>query len=171
MAADPRWNLCEISILDCGNHTLVGFMRENSGIGDDCKKVISTDDGESWSGVTDFPIPGCHRPVAGFLQDGRILLTCRFMQGGKGWLGSWTQNFFGALFDRESALAASRAESAVRIFPIDYDRSPLADLGYSGFVQFADGEVYIVNYIVDDAYDKAQIRGYSLNVNDLIIKK
>lgn len=171
MAADPRWNLCEVSILDCGNHTLVGFMRENSALGYDCKKVISQDDGESWGEIIDFPIPGCHRPVAGFLQDGRILLTCRFMQGGKGWLGSWTQNFLGSLFDRKSALAETRSESAVRIFPIDYDRSPLADLGYSGFVQFSDGEVYIVNYIVDDAYDKAQIRGYSLNVNDLLISK
>ena len=41
--------------------------------------------------------------------------------------------------------------------PVDFDRSPVADLGYSGWVQFEDGEIYIVNYIVDDA-PKAQIR-------------
>ena len=46
--------------------------------------------------------------------------------------------------------------------PLDFDRSPKSDTGYSGWVQFPDGEIYIVNYIVDDAYDSAQIRGYSL---------
>ena len=54
--------------------------------------------------------------------------------------------------------------------PIDFDRSPVSDLGYSGWVQFEDGEIYIVNYIVDDA-PKAQIRGYSLTENDFILEK
>ena len=34
--------------------------------------------------------------------------------------------------------------------------------------QFDDGEIYVVNYIVDDA-PKAQIRGYSLTVDDFIL--
>ena len=169
VAADSRFQLCEVSILPLGGDTLVAFLRENSSRGLDCKKTVSHDNGESWEPLVDFPLPGCHRPVAGFLNDGRILITYRFMQGGKGWLGSWTQNFFGALTDRESALAAKREESSVRIFPIDYDRSPLSDLGYSGWVQFPDGEVYIVNYIVDDAIDKAQIRGYALNPAELVL--
>ena len=42
-------------------------------------------------------------------------------------------------------------------------------LGYSGWVQFPDGEIYIVNYIVDDAWDKGQIRGYSLTMDDFIL--
>ena len=169
VAADPCFQLCEVSILPVGGETLVAFLRENSFRGLDCKKTVSHDNGESWGPLIDFPLPGCHRPVAGFLNDGRILITYRFMQGGKGWLGAWTQNFFGALTDRESALAAKREESSVRIFPIDYDRSPLSDLGYSGWAQFPDGEVYIVNYIVDDAIDKAQIRGYALNPAELML--
>ena len=100
------------------------------------------------------------------LNDGKILITYRFHQGGKGWLGSWTQNFFAAVTDRASVLAENRGESSARILPVDFDRSPKSDLGYSGWVQFADGEIYIVNYIVDDAWDKAQIRGYSLRMND-----
>ena len=79
------------------------------------------------------------------------------------------QNFFGAVADRESVLAESREESSVRIIPLDYDSSPKADLGYSGWIQFPDGEIYIVNYIVDDALDKGQIRGYSLNPGEFII--
>ncbi len=37
-----------------------------------------------------------------------------------------------------------------RILPIDFDRSLRSDLGYSGCVRFDDGEIYIVNYILDD---------------------
>ncbi|MBQ6351942.1 MAG: exo-alpha-sialidase [Lentisphaeria bacterium] len=169
MAFDMRYQLCEVSILPCGGRTLVAFMRENSGLGYDCMKTISYDNGETWSPLVNFPLPGCHRPVAGRLRDGRIFITYRFMQGGKGWLGTWTQNFFAALTDEASALSVRRSDAWTRIVPIDYDRSPNSDLGYSGWVQLADGSVYIVNYIVDDAVDKAQIRGYRLNVNDFIL--
>ena len=106
--------------------------------------------------------------MAGRLQSGHILITHRFMQGGKGWIGTWTQNFFAALTDEASALATTRKQAWTRILPVDFDRSPHSDLGYSGWVQFDDGEIYIVNYIVDDA-PKGQIRGYSLRRDDIII--
>ncbi|MBF0244549.1 MAG: exo-alpha-sialidase [Planctomycetes bacterium] len=162
-------NLCEVSILPMDDNTLVAFHRENSSDGQDCYKTISHDQGESWSEPIRFPLPGCHRPVSGFLQDGRIMITHRFMQGGKGWVGSWTQNFFAALTDRASALALTRKLASSRILPVDFDRSPHSDLGYSGWVQFPDGEIYIVNYIVDDA-PKGQIRGYSLTVSEFLLE-
>lgn len=161
-------NLCEVSILPVQGSTLAAFMRENSFLAWDCKKTISHDNGETWGEVIDFPLPGCHRPVAGRLADGRIMITHRFMQGGKGWVGAWTQNFFAALTDEESALATTREGAWTRILPVDFDRSAHSDLGYSGWVQFDDGEIYIVNYIVDDA-PKGQIRGYSLHVNDFLL--
>ena len=83
-------------------------------------------------------------------------------------MSSKTQNFFAAVFDTATALASERKEMAVRIMPVDYDRSPNSDLGYSGWVQFPDGEIYIVNYIVDDA-PVAQIRGYSLDPGDFVL--
>lgn len=164
-------NLCEVSILPIEGGKLVAFMRENSFQGWDCMKTISCDGGVSWSEVMNFPLPACHRPVAGHLNDGRIMITYRHMQGGKGWLGSWTQNLFAALTDNESALAPKRNEAWARILPVDFDRSPKSDTGYSGWVQFPDGEIYIVNYIVDDAIDKAQIRGYSLGIEDFLIER
>lgn len=169
MAFDKRYQLCEVSILPLGGGKLVAFMRENSGLGRDCQKTISYDNGETWGPLVDFPLPGCHRPVAEKLRDGRIFITYRFMQGGKGWLGAWTQNFFAALTDEASTLSVRRSDAWTRIIPIDYDRSPNSDLGYSGWVELADGSVYIVNYIVDDAIDKGQIRGYKLNVNDFLL--
>ena len=150
--------LCEVSIVELDD-TLVAFHRENSGQGWDCYKTMSVDRGEHWSSPVRFPLPGCHRPVAGVLHDGRLLITHRFMQGGKGWVGWWTQNTFAALTDRESALAQRRADAHTRIMPLDFDRSAQSDTGYTGWVQFPDGEVYVVNYIMDDA-PKAQIRGY-----------
>ena len=91
------------------------------------------------------------------------------MQGGKGWLGSWTQNVFATLLNPEQVTAVRRSEQSARIMPLDYDRSPVSDLGYTGWVQFDDGEIYVVNYIVDDA-PKAQIRGYSFREDDFILK-
>jgi sialidase-1 len=161
------YNLCEVSIIPVGDN-LVAFMRENSGTGLPCQKAVSNDNGESWGEVVDFPLPGCHRPVAGLLNDGQIMITHRYMQGGKGWIGWWCQNFFAALTDDESALATDYSEAHTRILPIDFDRSPVSDLGYSGWVQFDDGEIYIANYIVDDA-PKAQIRGYSLSLKDFTL--
>ncbi len=161
-------NLCEVSLLEVNPGTLVAFHRENSFRGLDCFKTVSRDNGETWSAPIAFPLPGCHRPVAGLLQDGRILITYRFMQGGKGWLGSWTQNFFAAVTDPASALAPERHEASTRIMPVDFDRSPKSDLGYSGWVQFPDGEIYIAGYIVDD-WPRAQIRGYAFGPDEFLL--
>lgn len=168
VASDPRYNLCEGSILELTDGTLVCFLRENSRQGIDCLKAISYDGGESWQGVYRTPIPAVHRPVTGYLADGRIMMTYRFIQGGRGWMGACTQNMFAAFFDEESARATERGGQSARIMPLDYDRSPDSDLGYTGWVQFDDGEIYIVNYIMDDA-PKTQIRGYSLYPRDIML--
>jgi hypothetical protein len=162
-------NLCEVSILPVDSQVLVALLRENSGQGWDCYKTISRDGGLTWGPPITLPIPACHRPVAGWLADGRALITCRFMQGGKGWTGWWTQNTLAVLTDRESILAESRGEAHTRILPLDFDRSPQSDTGYTGWVQFHDGEIYVVNYIMDDA-PKAQIRGYALTLEDFLIE-
>lgn len=46
--------------------------------------------------------------------------------------------------------------------PLNYDRSPESDLGYTGWHQFEDGEIYIVDYIKNEE-EKAYIIGCSLN--------
>ena len=168
VADDARYNLCEASVLPLGDGKLACFMRENSGLGIDCLKTVSNDLGLTWGPVVKMPVPGCHRPVSGHLRDGRIFMTYRFLQGGRGWMGDKTQNFFAAIFDDATALAEKRNEMSCRIMPIDYDRSPHSDLGYSGWVQFEDGEIYIVNYINDDA-PNGQIRGYSLRPEDIML--
>ena len=168
VAHSAKFDLCEGSLLPLGGGVVVALLREDSRLGLDCKKVISRDDGESWGPITDFPLPGCHRPVAGILNDGRVMITYRFAHGAGGF-GKFTQNFFSAFTDRESLLRLNRKECACRIVPVDYDRSPVADTGYSGWVQLPDGKVFIVNYIVDDAVDKGQIRGYHFDPRAIML--
>lgn len=168
VASQEGLHLCEGSILPLPDGTLVTYLRENSNMGWDAYKTISHDQGLTWEGPYPAPIPACHRPVARMLQSGRVFITYRFMQGGSGWLGNWTQNLFACMTDVESAKATQRNDQWSRIFPIDFDRSPESDLGYSGWIQFNDGEIYIVNYIVDDA-PNAHIRGYSLRESDLLL--
>ncbi|MFP4058119.1 MAG: sialidase family protein [Candidatus Brocadiia bacterium] len=169
IAARPGLQLCEGSVVELPGGELACFLRENSGQGLDAYKALSRDAGRAWEGPVEFPLPGCHRPVAGMLADGQVLITHRFMQGGKGWLGWWTQNFFAALTDVESCLASRRDQAHTRILPVDFDRSPHSDTGYSGWVQFPDGELYIVNYIVDDA-PKAHIRGYAVRPEEFLLQ-
>ncbi len=169
VAQSDQYFLCEGSILHLPDDQLVCFLRENSGKGFDAFKTLSNDGGQTWSQPVMFPLPGCHRPVAGLLQSGHVLITHRFMQGGNGWVGWWTQNTFAGWTDLESCLATQRNQARVRIMPLDFDRSPRSDCGYTGWAQFPDGEIFIVNYIVDDHHPLAQIRGYSLRESDITL--
>lgn len=162
VAGVKGYHYCEASILPLSdNKTLVAFLRENSGKGEQCKRAISYDNGESWSALPDFPLPGCHRPVAQHLNDGRILLLWAMCFPGMG-----RDMTFGTMFAEDQATAEAPRE--LRTFPLDCDRSPYPDTGYTGFTQYPDGEVYAVNYIADNACDCAQIRGYSFHPDEAI---
>jgi sialidase-1 len=100
-----------------------------------------------------------HRPVSGFLRDGRVMVTYRYIP-------SAMQNTFAAILPPKALLETDRAKCKARIMPLDYDRNPTPDTGYTGWVQFDDGEIYVVNYIKDDA-DKGQIRGYKFSLDDI----
>ena len=161
VAADEKYNLCEVSILEYGDNKLVAFLRENSVKGYPILKVLSADGGENWSEIYNTSMDSGHRPVAGSLADGSIMVTYRYIPSG-------TQNTFAAFMARETIEATGRRDQRVRVMPLDYDRNPSPDIGYTGWVQFDDGEIYVVNYIKDDA-DKAYIRGYSFCPLDVVL--
>ena len=158
VAASPEYNLCEVSLFECSGK-LVALMRENSGLGEDILMTVSEDLGESFSDIMHTPIVAGHRPTAGILADGRVLVTYRFIPS------RGAQNVFMSLITKEALLSGDR-QTRVRTMPLDYDRNPVPDIGYTGWVQFDDGEIYIVNYIKDDS-KKAHIRGYSLRPEDI----
>ncbi len=161
VAADERYNLCEVSLLEYEENKLVAYLRENSLKGYPILKVLSADGGETWSEIYNTSMDSGHRPVSGFLADGSVMVTYRYIPSG-------TQNTFAAFLSRETIEAVGRRDQRVRIMPLDYDRNPSPDLGYTGWVQFDDGEIYVVNYIKDDA-DKAFIRGYSFYPLDVVL--
>lgn len=162
IAADTRYNLCEVSIVECDNNTLVALMRENSRLGYDILKTISYDNGETWSEIYNTQMDCGHRPVAGFLKDGRVMVTYRYIP-------QIPTSTLAAFMEKEALLEPCREKQPTRIMPLDYDRNISPDGGYTGWVQFDDGEIYVVNYIRDDA-DKAFIRGYSFFPEDACLK-
>jgi sialidase-1 len=159
VASDPRYNLCEISIVPIDDNTLVAFLRENSAKGYDMFKTISYDNGETWSDLIETPFGCGHRPTAGLLQDGRLMVTYRYM-------APPMHNFFAGFLDNDSILATTRRGHKSRIMPLAYDRNKVPDMGYSGWVQFPDGEIYVVYYIKDDS-EKGNIRGLSMTLDDI----
>lgn len=161
IAADPGLNLCEVSILEYEENKLVAFLRENSLKGYPILKCFSADGGKTWSEIFKTSMDSGHRPVSGFLADGSVMVTYRYIPSG-------TQNMFAAFMSRETIEATGRRDQRVRIMPLDYDRNPSPDIGYTGWVLFEDGEIYVVNYIKDDA-DKAYIRGYSFCPLDVVL--
>ena len=167
IGSDPRYNLCEGYILEVEPGTLVCFMRENSSEGYECIVSKSLDDGLTWSPLYTIPLACCHRPTAGILDTGEIMITYRYRQGAKkGWLGYWTQNTFLAVSDKETVLTGDKEKQWVRIMPLDYDTSPESALGYTGWVQFDDGLIYVVDYIKNQE-EKCYIIGDALTRADI----
>lgn len=74
----------------------------------------------------------------------------------------------GCLIKISDMLEIDRDKIESRIFPIDYDRNKNSNCGYTGVVQFDDGMIYVVSFIVDDN-SVAQIRGYSFYLKDIIL--
>jgi len=161
------YNLCETSTIKVGDK-IVALMRENSSKGIDALKVISHDFGNTWSEIYKMPIPACHRPVITELKEDYYLITYRFDQGKFYGRGHHGQNIMGCLIKKQDILETNRDNIESRIFPIDYDRNINSNCGYTGVVQFDDGMIYVVSYIVDDN-KVGQIRGYSFYIKDIVI--
>lgn len=161
VAAHPEYNLCEASAIVCDGGEIVVFMRENSFKGLPIFKVISYDGGVTWSEIIPTQMNAGHRPTVGYLRDGSVMLTYRYIPG-------CTHNVFAAFFKKTDLLEIDYSKQATRIMPLDYDRNQSPDLGYTGWVQLDDGEIYVVNYIKDDA-DKAYIRGYRFSEEDIVL--
>jgi hypothetical protein len=165
IAFHPDLHLCEGSILRLPDGTLVCYMRENSMKGLPVYKAISKDDGESWVGPFETPMHGGHRPVAGFLPSGHVMVVYRYTTAGKG----FAKGVFAYRESVESAAEVDVDKQEGRFAAIDHDRSARLDTGYVGWVTLPDGRAFIANYINDDA-PKAQIRGYWISESDFIIE-
>lgn len=154
--------LCEASIVKLPGGELVCYMRENSGKGLPAYKSISTDGGRTWQGPFETLMEACHRPVAHLTKSGKVLVTYRHYPGAS---GPWAKNTFAYLESVQSALETDRQKQSGIVLPLDHDRNPRSDGGYTGWVETKPGEFLVVNYIKDDA-PMAQIRGYRFRESD-----
>ncbi len=155
-------NPCEASLIQLPDGRLVAYMRENSGQGWPGQKSLSADDGQTWDGPYPTHIPACHRPVAGYLPSGRIMVTFRYEMPG---IERNRANFLAYSETVASAGEADLEKQGGQLLALDHDRHEKADGGYSGWCVLSDDSVFVVNYIKDDA-EMAQIRGYSLREED-----
>ncbi len=161
IAADTALRHCEGSIVVLGDGTLVCYMRENSGLGLSGCKALSRDGGRSWAGPYPTQLVGCHRPTAGLLADGRVLITfgLRF--------GNGNRDVYAYVESQESAREPDRLHQRGTLLCLDHDNHPQPDSGYTGWAQFPDGEVLCVYYIKADA-PRCYIKGCAFRLDELV---
>ena len=161
----------EADLVEMPGGELITYIRSDdnpSGVG---MKSISTDGGLTWEGpfaAGYWPTSG--RINAGLLSTGEVMVTHRVG-------GFHPQAWFGYFIEEpETAIERIPNEPEARLNPpasvwgmIDNDTSPHADHGYGDWIELPNGDVYVVNYIVDNApEDRPQIRGYRLSRDDLV---
>ena len=187
--------LDETGFVELDDGTLVGFgrnvalerqRRPSTGL-----KVISTDGGRTWEGPFETWLLGLTgRPTAGLLASGEVCVTYR--------LGSPNEMLAMHVMTQVTAkmktttdlvprqplpedipaqVAQQKGEKrpwymtsyyAGRTLVLDLDRNVHRDCGYSGWVQLPSGDIFVVDYITDDA-PLAQIRGYVIRRSDYIL--
>ena len=148
IASDSRYHLCEASLFKYNNRYCC-LMRENSGKGLPAFLSISKDCKE-WEGLIRTRMFGCHRPVAGILKSGKILITYR--ENVHPHIHPlWARNTFAYLAQytiKDEKIDVSKGV----ILPIDHDNNKIrSDSGYTGWVQLQDESIFIVNYLTGDA--------------------
>ncbi len=167
LADDGRYNHCEASILRLPDGELVCYMRENSRQAYPGFKCFSADGGLTWDGPYPTLMIGCHRPTAGLLASGRVLVTYRLLLHGA---GRGAHNLMAYLEEIDSTLQPTPDEQSGQVMMLDHDNSPTPDTGYSGWVQLPDGIVYCVNYIRRDA-PLAWIRACRFREDEILLSE
>ena len=160
-ASSHKYTFIEPAVLTLSDGRICVFLRENSQKGYNGFVVYSNDYGDSFGEISEIPVPGMHRPFAGKLSDGRILLSYReFLApiSSTEFKGT-AANLKACIFTEDELKSANHFDT----YLIDTDTSENPDQGYSAWVQLSDGRIIMVNYIKDDA-PKAYIRGYKISI-------
>ena len=181
---EPGQNFSEGGFVELDNGSILGILRDDSlGRG---YKVLSHDGGRTWKGPFPTRLTGlAGRPKVGLLHSGEVCVTYR-MHAPNCMLALHLMTQDAArlegTFDlpmRLLQLPKDREyvnEESVPWWPayagrtvvLDMDRSIHPDGGYSGWVELDSGDIYVVNYITDDA-PLAYIRGYLVTRSDIIL--
>ncbi len=143
---------CEGSILRT-NGKLYCFLRSHCADYSPGYYVVS-EDGEHWSPPQISLLFGCHRPTAGVLDSGNVLVTYRMCPSMESYY--WARTTMACWIQGMSPAAGQMGLHKMR--ELDFDRHIKCDSGYTGWCQLPKtserddgGEIIVVNYIKDDA--------------------
>ena len=133
-------------------------------------KSFSRDEGTTWDGPYPTSLVICRgRPQAGLLDSGEVAITYGFGVSPRLLvLHVETQEIAADPRSVEHVETGHHIEASYRRFFVDHDRSIHPDGAYSGWVQLPDGDLYVIQYIVDDA-PMAHIRSYRISRDDWIL--
>ena len=170
VAASSRLAVTEGSYVELADGTLVCYLREDA---EQLRayKALSRDGGVTWDGPWPTDLLNCSgRPHAGTLRSGEVVITHGFGKSPRQ-LALHVESPRHAA-DRDAARHARHGHHVMaapyrRLF-IDMDRSIHPDGAYSSWVQLDGGDLFIVQYIVDDA-PMAHIRSYRVSRDDWIL--
>lgn len=146
---DPHTTHCEGSIFKFQNelHCILRTHTDGYNPGFFC----SSKDGKGWGKLKVSHLFGCHRPTAGVLDSGKILVTYRMSPCMDPYY--WARTTMACLIEDPKHMEQHRMRE------IDFDRHEICDSGYTGWCQLPNGEICVVNYVKDDA-PKPYIRWY-----------
>lgn len=180
----PDQNFSEGSFVELDDGTLLGILRDDR-LGR-AYKVLSVDGGLHWNGPYPTQMIGLEgRPKAGLLRSGEICVSYRAgLPNEMLALHILTQEAAKVegerpMIEREPMIEDKagvhhpgqpwylRQYYPGRTVILDIDRSVHRDSGYSGWVQLDNGDIFVVDYINDDA-PRAHIRGYLVRRSDYI---
>lgn len=133
-------------------------------------KSFSRDGGATWDGIYPTSLVICRgRPRAGLLESGEVAITYGFGVSPRLLvLHVETQEIAADPQSVEHVETGHHIQANYRRFFVDQDRSIHPDGAYSGWVQLPDGDLYVIQYIVDDA-PMAHIRSYRISRDDWIL--
>jgi len=166
-ASRELW-LNEATFVQLEDDTLVCYIREDQerlrGY-----KAISHDDGATWQGPHPTHLLSCiGRPEAGLLRSGEVIVFYGFSNAPRLLVLHAESQASAADPDCVENATKSHLSPDFRRFFVEHDRSIHPDGAYSGWVQLPDGDLYVVQYIVDDA-PMAFIRSYRISRDDWIL--
>ena len=170
----PRHNFSEGSFVELDDNSILGILRDDSTKDRRGYKVLSYDGGNTWAGPYPTQMIGLSgRPKAELLQSGEVCITYRAQLPNKMLaLHLMTQESAGFRGDPDNYNLDKpwylRYDYYGRTVILDMDRSVHYDAGYSGWVQLPSGDIYVVDYINDDA-PLAHIRSYLVNRSDVLL--
>lgn len=150
-ACDLSRRLTEPSMFRLSDGRLMGVYRDNF-LNNRSAWNIGSADGHDFGELHDAPIFG-HRPTAGLLSDGRMLVIYRKVDnpcGTAAWLGTVDEFMNG---DKSGEFMIRPAENGI----------PWCDVGYNGWVEIAPGVVFAVYHHADKS-GKSYICGVKIEI-------